>query len=72
MYYTLRLRGMEKQLWDVIKYTNIPKTTAILRTADRCTYNKSETIKSSLSYGEARGLIAILRKLNPERNKNAK
>ncbi len=68
MYYTIRLRDLGKQLWDVIKYTNIPKTTAILLVInDPYTYNHCEIIKKSLSYNDATNLVTILRKLNPEK-----
>ena len=59
MYYTIRLRNMNKQLWDVVKYTDQHKD---LLTSTYI-YNKSETIKSSLSYKEATNLATILQKL---------
>lgn len=69
MYYTLKLSDNKKQLWDVIKYTNIPtpETRNALLMTTKYTYNKSEIIKSSLSYNDANNLVTMLKKLNPKK-----
>lgn len=65
MYYTIRVRDIEKQIWDVVKYTHRDTGNTILLITDKgYTFNKSETIKSSLSYIDASNLAATLNKLN--------
>ncbi len=63
MYYTIRLRDLEKQIWDVVKYTNTQEIGLLTLIAGKYTYAKGETIKSSLSYNDADNLATILNKL---------
>lgn len=66
-YYTLSVRDANKNLWDVVKYTNIPENGSITLTrstmANKYVYTNDETIKSSLSYNDACNLAKILNKL---------
>ena len=68
MYYTIRLSHYKKQLWDVVKYTDQSKD---LLTSTYI-YNKSETIKKSLSYKEATNLATILQKLTKGKQMSTK
>ncbi len=64
MYYTIKLTDHKKQLWNVVKYNDTrPGKNYPQLITDVYTYNKSETIKSSLSYKEASNLATILQKL---------
>ncbi len=66
MYYTIRLNQIsvkDEPLWDVVKYTSTKQEDLILLMTTKYTYNKSETIKKSLSYKEANNLATILQKL---------
>lgn len=63
MYYTLRVRDLEKQLWDVVKYNYTLGIKPTILITEKYTYNKSEIIKSSLSYNDANNLATTLNKL---------